>query len=65
VPDEILDRRDKLGFPVPLVQWAQGPLRDFIGDRIGYVPDPDQPWDRGFWYDLCDSDSESGLRVVA
>jgi asparagine synthetase B (glutamine-hydrolysing) len=64
VPDEILDRRDKLGFPVPLVEWAQGPLRDFIGDRIGYVPDPDRPWDRGFWHDLC-SDSEPGLRVVA
>jgi asparagine synthetase B (glutamine-hydrolysing) len=65
VPDEILDRRDKLGFPVPLVQWAQGPLRDFIGDRIGYVPDPDRPWDRGFWHDLCDADPEPGLRVVA
>jgi hypothetical protein len=39
-------------------------LRDFIGDRIGYVPDPDRPWDRGFWHDLC-SDSEPGLRVVA
>jgi asparagine synthetase B (glutamine-hydrolysing) len=64
VPDEILDRRDKLGFPVPLVQWAQGPLRDFIGDRIGYVPDPDRPWDRGFWHDLC-SDLQPGLRVVA
>jgi asparagine synthase (glutamine-hydrolysing) len=52
VPDQIIDRTDKKGFPVPLVQWAQGPLRDFIGDRIGYVPDPDKPWDRQFWYDL-------------
>lgn len=53
LPDAILDRRDKRGFPVPYVQWAQGPLRDFIGDRIGYVPDAGRPWDRGWWEDLC------------
>jgi asparagine synthase (glutamine-hydrolysing) len=55
VPDAILDRTDKCGFPIPLNQWAQGPLRDFVGDRIGYIPDPDRPWDRGFWYDLLNS----------
>lgn len=52
VPDAIIDRTDNCGFPIPLVKWAQGPLRDFIGDRIGYVPNVDEPWDRGFWYDL-------------
>jgi asparagine synthetase B (glutamine-hydrolysing) len=53
VPDGILERKDKKGFPVPYVEWAQGPLRDFIGDRIGYVPDADKPWDRKWWLDLC------------
>ena len=53
LPDEILQRKDKRGFPVPYVQWANGPLRDFIGDRIGYVPDPEKPWDRKWWNDLC------------
>lgn len=53
VPDEIIDRTDKMGFPVPYVEWAQGPLREFVMDRIGYVPDPDKPWDRKWWYDLC------------
>lgn len=53
VPDAILERRDKRGFPVPFVEWAQGPLRDFIGERIGYVPDPGKPWDRRWWQDLC------------
>ena len=53
LPDEILQRKDKRGFPVPYVQWANGPLRDFIGDRIGYTPDPDKPWDRKWWNDLC------------
>ena len=53
VPLEILERTDKRGFPVPFVEWAQGPLRDFIGQRIGYVPDADKPWDRKWWNDLC------------
>lgn len=53
LPDAILRRKDKRGFPVPYVEWAQGPLRDFIGERIGYIPDPDKPWDRKWWNDLC------------
>jgi asparagine synthetase B (glutamine-hydrolysing) len=52
VPDAIIDRRDKKGFPIPLVEWANGPCRDFVMERIGYVPEPDKPWDRTFWYDL-------------
>ena len=53
LPQEILNRKDKRGFPVPYVEWAQGPLRDFIGERIGYIPDPEKPWDRKWWNDLC------------
>lgn len=53
LPDEIVDRRDKRGFPVPYVEWANGPLRDFIGERIGYIPDINKPWDRKWWLDLC------------
>jgi asparagine synthase (glutamine-hydrolysing) len=53
LPQEILVRKDKRGFPVPFVEWAQGPLRDFIGERIGYIPDADKPWDRKWWQDLC------------
>jgi asparagine synthase (glutamine-hydrolysing) len=35
LPASLLDRRDKMGFPVPLQQWTQGPdapLRDFVND---------------------------------
>lgn len=53
LPVEILNRKDKRGFPVPYVEWANGPLRDFIGERIGYIPDPEKPWDRKWWQDLC------------
>lgn len=53
VPDRIIDRTDKMGFPAPLVLWAQRePVRSFVGDRLGYLPNLDQPWDRAWWYDL-------------
>lgn len=30
VPPAVLERKDKMGFPVPLNEWARGPARDFI-----------------------------------
>ncbi|MGE3724346.1 MAG: asparagine synthase (glutamine-hydrolyzing) [Candidatus Sericytochromatia bacterium] len=32
LPQAILDRKDKMGFPVPLNEWLQGELRDFVID---------------------------------
>jgi asparagine synthase (glutamine-hydrolysing) len=35
LPTSLLERRDKMGFPVPLHQWTHGPgapLRDFVND---------------------------------
>ena len=29
-PRSVLERRDKMGFPVPLKEWYQGPLKGFI-----------------------------------
>lgn len=56
VPDEILARREKWGFPVPFVEWAQkDPVRGFVEEKIGYVPDPAEPWSRKWWYDLLDA----------
>jgi asparagine synthase (glutamine-hydrolysing) len=34
LPPSILNRKDKMGFPVPLPEWANGPLRDFINDLL-------------------------------
>ncbi len=35
LPREVLDRKDKMGFPVPLEKWAQkGIVRDFICDTL-------------------------------
>jgi asparagine synthetase B (glutamine-hydrolysing) len=53
VPAEILGRTDKKGMPVPFVKWGQGPLKDFYMDRLGYLPDPEKPWDHQWWTDLC------------
>ena len=54
VPDEIIDRKNKMGFPIPLVAWAQtDPVRTFAMDRVGFLPDPSKPWDRTWWYAMC------------
>jgi asparagine synthase (glutamine-hydrolysing) len=34
LPSVVLERRDKMGFPVPLVEWFRGPIRDFVGDVL-------------------------------
>lgn len=34
LPEPILERKDKMGFPVPLNEWWRGPLRDFISDVL-------------------------------
>jgi asparagine synthase (glutamine-hydrolysing) len=32
LPSEIVNRRDKMGFPVPLKEWFSGELKDFVSD---------------------------------
>jgi len=32
IPERILNRRDKMGFPVPLKEWFGGSLKDFVYD---------------------------------
>lgn len=51
---EILKRRDKMGFPIPLVRWANDHpgVRALVTARIGYLPDLAEPWDRGWFHDL-------------
>jgi asparagine synthase (glutamine-hydrolysing) len=34
LPPEVLHRRDKMGFPVPLREWFQGELRDMLNDTF-------------------------------
>jgi asparagine synthase (glutamine-hydrolysing) len=34
VPGQILERTDKMGFPVPLSEWLEDGARDFVGDIL-------------------------------
>ncbi|MBK6864179.1 MAG: asparagine synthase (glutamine-hydrolyzing) [Ideonella sp.] len=34
LPPPVLERKDKMGFPVPLHLWARGSARDFFGDIL-------------------------------
>jgi len=35
LPSKVINRKDKMGFPVPLGEWMEGgPVRDFIGDVL-------------------------------
>ena len=34
LPRPVLERKDKMGFPVPLHLWARGAARDFFGDVL-------------------------------
>ena len=57
-PHAIRMRRDKMGFPIPLVQWAQDePVRSFVRERLGGVPRRDQPYARGWWNELLEVSS--------
>jgi len=35
LPSKVLDRKDKMGFPVPLKEWMKkGVVRDFVADTL-------------------------------
>ncbi len=38
VPASIANRKDKMGFPVPLQEWMRGPARDFVTDVFASEP---------------------------
>ncbi|RJO64017.1 MAG: asparagine synthase (glutamine-hydrolyzing) [Candidatus Omnitrophota bacterium] len=35
IPDAIDERKDKIGFPVPLFKWLKNDLNDFLHERVG------------------------------
>jgi asparagine synthase (glutamine-hydrolysing) len=69
VPEIVRERKDKMGFPVPFVDWARGELRELVdGVLLGeaarlrgiYRPeaverliDSEQPFGRELWGLLC------------
>lgn len=69
IPQKILNRKEKMGFPVPLHIWAKNKAKDFILDTLlsknakgrgiincKYVEDliyAERPFGRGLWGILC------------
>lgn len=69
VPTEIVNRKDKMGFPVPLAQWYKGELKEFVRSvlldgkarsrdlyqqaNIEKMLETDQPFSRVVWGLLC------------
>ncbi|MGF1530278.1 MAG: asparagine synthase (glutamine-hydrolyzing) [Puniceicoccaceae bacterium] len=44
LPDPILRRRDKMGFPVPLKEWFEHQLKDFAFDILQSMASKDRPF---------------------
>ena len=44
LPAEIVNRRDKMGFPVPLKEWFGGEFRDFVVDTFQNVKEKHRPY---------------------
>ena len=32
IPEDVVDRQDKMGFPIPLIEWMRGPLHGWVRD---------------------------------
>jgi asparagine synthase (glutamine-hydrolysing) len=47
IPKEILNRRDKMGFPVPLKEWMDKNLRNFIMDIFSSMASKQRPYING------------------
>jgi asparagine synthase (glutamine-hydrolysing) len=44
LPQELMNRRDKMGFPVPLKEWFSGELRDFTMDIFNTQKSRSRPY---------------------
>jgi len=44
IPPEILHRRDKMGFPVPLKEWFGGELKNFVMDIFSTMESKHRPY---------------------
>jgi len=57
LPEEVLNRKDKMGFPIPFVEWAKTDLRDWVKDILGSgvekVIDAETKYGRKLWGMLC------------
>ena len=44
LPPQVIDRKDKMGFPVPLNAWMKGPLKSFVSDVFSSRQAAERPY---------------------
>jgi asparagine synthase (glutamine-hydrolysing) len=44
LPEELKERRDKMGFPVPLKEWFSGELKDYVKDVFSTQKSRERPY---------------------
>lgn len=44
LPETIVNRRDEMGFPVPLNEWFSGELNDFVRDVFSGMTQRNRPF---------------------
>lgn len=64
LPDMILNRKDKMGFPVPLNHWMKGELHDFVLDIFLTQKRLDRPYfDTQVIIDAIEKESTFGRKI--
>lgn len=62
LPSAVLERKDKMGFPVPLNEWLKGELRDFVYDL--FSAGPERPYfNRKAILNSLDGESQFGRKL--
>ncbi len=64
LPASIMNRKNKMGFPVPLTEWMQGPVRDFVMDVFSSRRSLERDWvDNGRVRTLIDREKRFGRNI--
>lgn len=64
IPQEILERKDKMGFPVPLQKWFKDELKQFIHEQMtSPASKNDSIFNYEFFDDLIENEREFGRNV--
>lgn len=64
LPEAILNRKDKMGFPVPLSEWLRGPAKEFVSDvLLGKASRERGLFDAKALRDLIQNESKYGREI--
>ncbi len=64
LPDPILNRKDKMGFPVPLNEWLKKDIKDFVHDIFSSEKMKDRPYfNQGEILKSLNTESKFGRKI--